>query len=217
MSGGYGQFTPGTDQAEFNALSFLIQQALLKMQTVTLVRVVAVHGGGVVPAGTVDVQPMVNQMTGNRVAVSHGTIYGVPFFRVQGGVGAIICDPVAGDIGLCAFASRDISAVKSTKAPANPGSQRTFDWADGLYLGGFLNVAPTAYLEFNTDHSITLVSPVKVTIQAPAIDLEGSTSITINSPAVHITGGGTQIDGKTFLTHEHSGVQSGGSNTGGVV
>lgn len=144
----YGQFSAGTDESEFNAISFLIQQALLKMQTVTLVKVMAVHGGGVAPTGTVDVQPMVNQMTGDRVAVPHGTIYGVPFFRLQGGPSAVIVDPAVGDIGLCAFASRDISTVKSTKAVANPGSQRVYDWADGLYVGGYLNRAPTQYLQF---------------------------------------------------------------------
>ena len=145
----FGQFDAGTDESEFNAFSFLIQQALLKIQTATLVKVVAVHGGGgVAPTGNVDVQPMVNQMTGDRVAVPHGTIYSVPFFRLQGGPSAVIADPVAGDIGVCVFASRDISTVKNTKAVANPGSQRTYDWADGLYLGGLLNGAPTQYLQF---------------------------------------------------------------------
>ena len=49
---------------------------------------------------------------------------------------------------MCAFASRDISTVKNTKAVSNPGSQRTYDWSDGLYLGGFINGAPTQYLQF---------------------------------------------------------------------
>jgi hypothetical protein len=31
------------------------------------------------------------------------------------------------------------------------------------------------------------------------------------------SGGNTEIDGKNFLGHTHSGVQPGGGNTGGVV
>src|SRR6185312_1665685 len=46
-----------------------------------------------------------------------------------------------------------------------------------------------------------------------------STSITLScgGHSVVIGASGVTIDGKQFLTHEHSGVQSGGSNTGGVV
>ena len=172
---------------------------MLKMQTVTLVKVMAVHGTGVAPVGFVDVQPMVNQMTGDRVAVPHGTIYGLPYVRLQGGANAVICDPAPGDIGLCAFASRDISSVKSNKAVSNPGSQRTFDWADGIYLGGCLNISPTQYLLLDGS-GITLHSGVAVTVSAP-----------------HVTiGNATTIDGKVFLNHTHGGVQTGSGTTGPV-
>lgn len=208
----FGQFNAGTDSTDSNALVFLIQQTLLLMQTVTLVKVVAVHGGGIVPVGTVDVQPMVNQMdagpNGTQTANPHAIIYGVPFFRLQGGINAIVCDPQPGDIGMCAFASRDISSVKSTKAVANPGSRRVYDWSDGLYIGGFLNVTPTAYLEFAADGTVTLKSPTAVNVQAP--------QVTVNSPAVTL-GSATTIDGVVFLEHTHSGVQTGGGVSGPVV
>ena len=47
------------------------------------------------------------------------------------------------------------------------------------------------------------------------IEISGD-SININAPSITISGGGTSIDGKNFLGHHHGGVQSGGSNTGGV-
>ena len=224
----YGQQNPNTLANEFNAMAFLVQQAMLRMQTVTLVKVVAVHGAGVVPVGTVDVQPMVNQMTGNRQSVPHATVFGIPFFRLQGGSNAVICDPQPGDIGLCGFASRDISVVKSTKAPANPGSFRAFDYSDGLYIGGFLNIAPTQYLQFDNSTGVTLVSSVKVKIQAPVIELDGTTSLTINTPnlsfaptagsvTIGAAGASVTIAGKPFLTHGHTGVTTGSGNTGGVV
>lgn len=174
----YGQFDAGTGSSEFNALSFLIQQSLLKMQTITLVKVVAVHGAGIAPTGLVDVQPLVNQMTGDRVAVAHGAIYGVPFFRLQGGPSAIIVDPVVGDIGLCAFASRDISSVKNTKAVANPGSERVYDWADGLYLGGYINGAPTQYLRLlAAAGGITLHTGATITLDAPNAEATGNMKV----------------------------------------
>jgi hypothetical protein len=70
-------------------------------------------------------------MTGKREAVEHGVIYSIPYFRLQGGVNAIIIDPEPGDIGMCGFCSRDISVVKNTKKIANPGSYRKYAWADG--------------------------------------------------------------------------------------
>lgn len=178
----YGQFNAGTDQDEFNAISFLIDQAILQLQTTTLVKVVGVHGAGLAPTGTVDVQPMVNQMAagpnGTRTAVPHGTIYGVPFFRLQGGASAIVCDPVVGDIGLCAFASRDISSVKATKAVANPGSQRIYDWSDGLYLGGYINGTPTQYIQMlAAGAGIKLHSAGTITLDAPASEVTGTLKI----------------------------------------
>lgn len=170
----YGQFNAGTDQDEFNSISFLIDQAIMLLQTITLVKVVSVHGAGVGPTGTVDVQPLVNQMVagpnGTRTAVPHGTIYDIPFFRLQGGNSAFICDPVVGDIGKCAFASRDISSVKANKDVANPGSLRVYDWSDGLYLGGYINGTPTQYIQM-------LAGAAGILIHASATEISGTLKV----------------------------------------
>jgi len=213
---------PNDSEGQYNAMVFIINSVLAGMQSASLVKVIGcTNDGGVSAVGTVDVQVLTNLQSANGVAVQHGIIYGLPYFRIQGGTNAVILDPKPGDIGAAVFCSRDISAVvaanlgNSDAILANPGSQRTFDWSDGLYFGGMLNGVPTQYVQF-TDSGITVVSPTKVIVQAPAIDLEGSSTITINSPAVTIEGGGTKIDGKVFLTHVHTGVQSGGSDTGPV-
>jgi hypothetical protein len=173
----YGQANASSDASDYNALQFVINAALAKMQTVTIARVVAVHGGGVAPTGTVDIIVLVNIMTGNRTAVPHGVIYGVPFCRTQGGGNAIVCDPVAGDLGLINFASRDISGVKANRAAANPGSLRTFDWADAIYVGGMLNGTPTQYLEFSSG-GIVLLSPTAINIQSPSTTVTGPLAVT---------------------------------------
>ena len=216
MSAQFGTQTPQVEGSGYNVLAFVIQQLLTKVNTCAVVKVVAcTNDGGVSPVGTVDVQPMVNQMTGARIAVPHGTIYKLPYSRLQGGTNAVIMDPKPGDIGVVVFSQRDISTVKTSKKQANPGSFRTYNWADGLYIGAILNGTPEQYVLFD-DEGIKVISPNKVTIQAPLVDVEASTSATVNSPAVTIEGGGTKIDGSLYLPHTHLSAPP-GDPTGPVI
>jgi len=246
MTGAVSLQTPQDVANDYATLVFVIQQLLNRVATVTLVKVVScTNDGGVSPFGFVNVIPLVNQMAGsNRQAVPHGTLYRLPYFRLQGGTNAVILDPQPDDIGLAAFCMRDISAVKSDpaaavananagKGGANPGSQRQFNMADGLYIGGFLNGTPAQYVQFNAD-GITLHSPTKVRVEAPAVEVAGSTSVLVQSPSitldgpVHVTGavtgdstavftGNVTGQGTSLHTHIHSGVQTGGGNSGPPV
>lgn len=203
-----GLTTPSTVNFEYNYLAFIIGQLLSEVQTATLVKVVScTNAGGLAPVGTVVVQPLVFQMTGNRQAVAHDELYSVPYLRIQGGTSAIIIDPVAGDIGIAVFCSRDISNIKANPAAAvaaggaTPGSFAQFDWADGLYLGGFLNGVPLQYIAMALA-GITVVSPTKITLEAPEIDLlapvialTASTSVTITAPVINLVGDVNQTGG----------------------
>lgn len=232
---GQAQAADGT--GDYGSLMFVIGQALAQLSTSTVVRVVAVtNAGGLAPVGFVDVQPLVNQLDGAGNAVPHGVLHHLPYFRLQGGTDAVILDPKVGDLGIAVFASRDISAVKASKAQANPGSWRSYDMADGLYVGGLLNGTPVQYVQF-TAGGINVVSPAKVTVEAPNIELNAATQCALNSPVIVLNGtvqqgsgsfGGTSTwqgnmdtlgtlrnNGKDVgSTHTHSGVQSGPSNTG---
>lgn len=124
-----------------------------------------------------------------------------------------------------------------------PPSGRQYSMSDGIYLGGMLNGAPTQLIRFSAD-GIEVVSTTKITLQAPDVEIiasntvsvQATASITVTSPdntlsgannltgantlsggVTTISGGSTSIDGKPFLGHTHGGVQSGGSNTGGVT
>jgi len=197
-----GLITPQNRWGEFNNIAFLVQQSLLKMQTATLVRIEScTNNGELNPVGFVDVTPLVNQIDGQGNATPHVTIYNVPYLRIQGGTSAIILDPKAGDIGVCVFASRDITKVKSTKKQANPGSWRQYSFSDGLYLGGMLNGTPEQYIQFNA---------TGVTITAPSVTINAN--VQVNGAIVatgNVTGQGTSLH-----THKHGGVQSGGDQTG---
>lgn len=204
-TGYQGTQRPGDDLGDFNAQLFAMNAVVARLNVATLVRIVAVtNNGSVSPVGFVDVQPMVNQLDGAGRPFPHVTVYGIPYFRLQGGANAVIMDPKVGDIGLCVFSDRDVSSVKSTKKQANPGSARRFSMADGVYIGGMLNGAPTQYVRF-TDSGITLHTPGTVTIEAATIASSGAWSHT-----------GTLVNnGKNVgSTHAHSGVQTGGGNTG---
>lgn len=133
-----------TPNNEFTALVFLIQQQIAAMATSAVVEVVRApydrSGNPITPGSTtvigfVDVRPLVNQVDGSGKATPHGTVHRLSYHRNQGGNGAFISDPVVGDQGVMMASSRDSSVVKNTNAGGNPGSNRTYDWADGTYFG----------------------------------------------------------------------------------
>lgn len=194
----FGQQAPQTADHDFNTWMFTFRMAMLNIQTVTLVEVIScTNDGGLSPVGMVTVQPLVNQRTGNGQSVPHGKIYNIPYFRIQGGDTAIILDPVKGNIGLMACASRDISTVKATAAQANPGSLRIFDWADGLYIGGFLNGVPTRYIQFDENGNCNIVTPSGVVnLNGTTIDQNGNIVL---KPGATITDG----QGIVVETHQH--------------
>lgn len=226
-----GTQQPRDTATQYGALQFVIESTLKRMQTCMPVKVVAVsNDGGVTPVGTVNVVPLVNQVTGDGQAVPHAVIFNIPYFRLQGGANAIILDPQVDDIGLCVFASRDISAVKADPAAAvanggaNPGSARTYNFADGIYIGGILNGTPTQFVRFTAD-GLYIVSPELVRVEAPVVEIQASERATIQAPVIELIGqvehsggdidseGDVLADGVSLHNHVHGGVQSGGNST----
>lgn len=64
---------------------------------------------------------------------------------------------------------------------------RQNDMADGLYIGGFLNGMPVQYVQFSAT-GINIVSPTKITLSAPLVEVSASTSFTVNSPQSNFSG-----------------------------
>lgn len=182
--------------SQFNVLSFLMEQILGRMSTVKLVQVKAVtNNDEISPVGFVDIHPLVNQVDGLGNSTKHGTIFKVPYFRLQGGGNAVIIDPKVDDIGIAVIADRDISSVKETKAEANPGSKRRFDMADALYLGGFLNGTPDQYVLFNST-GIQLIDKTgnNVTMSSTGIKLTD-----VNGTVVELKVGGAFVTGNLIV------------------
>jgi len=198
---------------EVNALRFMMRRYLASMRTATLCKVLAVtNAGGVSPVGTLDVQPLIQQMDGDGNVVDLPILYGVPYSRLQGGADAIILDPKVGDLGVVVFGDRDLSAVIASKDKAPPGSNRRNSLSDAMWVGGFLNGTPTQYVRFSTA-GMELVSPTKVTVKAPAITLDGPVTATSTiTAATEVTAAGIGL-----TSHKHIGVTTGGGTSGTPV
>lgn len=163
----------------------MFESNLSRLQTSLPVRVDAVYPGALGPVGLVDITVLVAQVGGDGATLPGVSVPNVPYFRLQGGSNAVIIDPKPGDIGMAAFCSRDISAVKNARAAAPPGSARRYDPSDAMYFGGFLNSTPTQYIQF-TDGGIVVHSPASVTIDAPTVTVNAATSATVTSPTVAV-------------------------------
>jgi len=211
---GYGQQDPNDASSEFNRTLFAVRQRIERMETMKLVKVMAVTGGGgaIAAAGTVDVQPMVSQIDGGGNATPHGVVTGIPWWRLQGGGNAIIIDPEVGDYGYVVVSDRDTSVVRNSLAPGSPGSFRKFNIADGIYVGGCLNGPPTQFFAFTS-------SGVTMQDMSGNVVTFGASGVVINGLKIDRSGNlsttGTITDGTGNLSaHVHSGVTTGASNTG---
>ena len=183
-----------TGNSQLNALQFLIETATAQMATAIPVKVMAAYPGET--TGHVDALPLVSFVAGDGQAVAPATLYHLPYSRIQGGICALIIDPIPGDIGLAVFAHADSSTVTAgTKEPQQPGSHRRHSLSDGFYIGGFLNQKPASFLELTQEKKAILTATNGITING---------DITLNGK---MTATGDIIgNGHSLSNHTHTGV-----------
>lgn len=243
-----GQQSLHTNASPVNALEFFVRQMLNGINTAEPVTVTAVSNeGGLAPAGTVSVRPLVNLVDGEGEAHGQSVLFELPYLRIQGGENAVVCDPKPGDMGLAVYAMRDTETVKGTRGAAagNPGSARAYSKSDGFYLGGFLNALPKRYLMVD-DEGLTLDDGAggKIELKGGKLTITAPAGIETNSPFFHGdtpdfqmggSGGSATIHanmqingalqstgdqvagGVSQRTHTHEGVMPGGGTTGEPV
>lgn len=188
----FGQQRPTDDGTEESTILFHIRQALGQVRTMVPVKVVAVHGGGVGPAGTVDVMPLVKRMDGAGNAFDHSTVFGLPFARLQGGGNAIINDPKIGDTGIVVVSDRDMSAVVAAGGqPSQPGSFREFSLSDGVYWGASLIQGNPNQYVFFTSNGINITDQSGNSI---IMDPQGITITDVNGNEITMSAGGVSIE-----------------------
>lgn len=169
----------------YNSLSFMIQQAIREqVNTCIICKVVGESDG------YVDVLPLVTQISGKDEAIAPTTLYHLPFMRYHAGIAAVILNPVVGDIGLAVFAGKDCSNVKvGTSEPVPPASFRDNSMANGFYIGGFLNQAPSVFIELTQGGAVNITAPGGVNIHG---------NVTVSGDVV--------ASGKSLVNHTHMGV-----------
>lgn len=194
------QTIPGAAQDKY-----IMERLISNAHTMVPVKVISVSvpTDVLAPIGRCVVKPLVQQVDGSNNVWPRGEIRNVPYLRVQGGENAVIIDPKAGDIGLCGFCERDISMVKRTGEEAAPDTLRKYNLNDAVYMFTMMSGTPTQYIHFK-QNEIHIKSPNKIVLDAPIVEATGM----VNA-AADVVGGGVSL-----MTHTHSGVQSGGSNTG---
>lgn len=145
----------------FNSLRFAMDMAADAKMTCTICQVKKVKtDSGVSAIGRVEVQPMVQMVDGISRTIDHVSVYNLPYVRMVGGKSAVIIDPQENDIGIVVVADRDISGVKNSKKVSPPGSARSNNIADGIFIGSVLSEKPESYVRF-VDATTIEISPDK--------------------------------------------------------
>lgn len=163
-------FTPEQSVGGPREWEAIIERLIGKTYTITLAKVVAVAAGSTGPVGFLSATDLIQQTDGNNDGIPNVPMENIPYFRLQGGANAVIIDPKPGDIGLIAFARRDITVTKQNREEGPPPSLRTNDVSDGLYLGGLLNGAPTQWIQF-LDSGINIKATAPVVIDATLLQV----------------------------------------------
>ncbi|GAB1824734.1 phage baseplate assembly protein [Turicimonas sp. TL08] len=235
LNAGYNDFASSN---ETNALNFFVSSLISKIVSTSLpVVVTAVERSGKDKgAGYVSVKPLLQPRNNKGQGLQVTNIPKLPYFRLQHGKAAVICDPKVGDIGLAVVAKNDISNINGDNTPKVPATFRQFDPSDSFYIGGFWGKAPEVFIHLEDEGTIAIEAPQEVTIktksakvEAQTMEVTASSSFTVTAPQINlngaISGGGAGGENATFsgdvtaqgislTTHTHTGVQSGDSSTG---
>lgn len=228
LSANYDNFASSNP---LNSMEFFIRSLISQVVSTSLpVVVTAVERKGEESgAGYVTVKPLLQPRNNSGDGLEVTTIPKLPYFRLQHGKAAIICDPKVGDIGLAVVAKHDISNINGSTTPKVPATYRKFDPSDSFYIGGFWGKAPEVFIHLEDEGTIQINAPTKITMEAPECEVNASTSFTVNSAQINlngpISGGGSggadatfsgdvKAKGISLTEHVHSGVESGNSSTG---
>ena len=228
LSANYDNFASSNP---LNSMEFFIRSLISQVVSTSLpVVVTAVERKGEdAGAGYVTVKPLLQPRNNSGDGLEVTTIPKLPYFRLQHGKAAIICDPKVGDIGLAVVAKHDISNINGSTTPKVPATYRKFDPSDSFYIGGFWGKAPEVFIHLEDEGTIKIKAPTKITMDAPECEVNASTSFTVNSAQINlngpISGGGSggadatftgdvNAKGISLTSHTHAGVQSGNSSTG---
>jgi hypothetical protein len=162
-------------------------------------------------------------------------IYKVPVVLPRAGGFCLTMPLTAGDEGMLVFCDMCIDLWWVRGGTQNQLERRRHDITDcGFYPGMWSQPrvlahysANSAQLRSDDDTVVIDVALAGITLTAPKVliqssgDVDISASGNVNISGAQIvaasSGANTKLDGKVFLTHEHTGVQTGGGTSGPVA
>lgn len=199
----------------YNAQDFMIRAIIAQtVSTAIPVRVDTVtRSGDGSGALYVSATPLVGQTDPEGNLLPPVSIPRLPYFRLQHGTAALICDPMPGDVGLAIFAQSDCSRLTGGTEPVAPQFFRSFDMSDGFYIGGFWGKTPETFIRLESETGAISIKCKTLTLSCDSLSISASSGVTIDTPTVTVTGD-VVADGVSLKSHTHSGVESGNNSTG---
>ena len=221
-----GLDTPYTDTGAYNALDFAMNQKLKDgMQTSFVGRIDSCSGkGSEAGSGTVSATQLTAQADASGKSLPMPSMTKLPYTRLQGGIAAVIIDPVPGDICVFSCCKQDISGIKQgTSQPVPAGSYRSFSQSDSIAVGAIHTKTPEVWIEIKQDKTVIIHAPKGVKIETDETVEVTAKKVDITAPEVSITGdvtvngsikstGDMTAGGKPYLSHTHRG-DSGGTTS----
>lgn len=159
------------------------------------------------------VRPIIQMVTTSGERVSRAQVASVPVLQLGGG-GFVLNFPVKpGDIGYIKANDRDVSLFLQGMAETQPNTKRMHSFEDGVFIPAVL--AGFSIAGEDADHPVlqTLDGSVRIALWPDKVKITGNLEVegTITSTG-NIVGNSISLN-----AHHHTGVQPGGSNTGGPV
>lgn len=232
--------SPAIDGDLGAALSFILQKTLQRIDGQLPARVVSYNR----TTNRATVQPLISIISTGGQRVGRAPIAAVPVLAIGGGNFFINFPLGPGDLGWIEASDRDISLFLQSAQLSPPNDARVHSFESGRFIPDVFDnftFAPDggAMVISSLDGSTRLVMSegkinliaADVQINSTTAEINASSSVTVNTGSYNIntTGFGTQVTGavtlptnttiagRPFLSHEHSGVQTGLGDTGGVV
>ena len=153
--------SPYSGTSNKNALDFTINQKLKEINTAFIARVDKCSSAGSAQGSkTVNATPLIAQNDGQGNILKMTSVPNLPHYRIQQGIGALIIDPVQGDIGVFISNKNDISTLNvNTKEPQRAGSIREFNQSDSVMIGSIHTQKPLVWVEIKQDKTVTIHAP----------------------------------------------------------
>ena len=179
---------------------------------------------------TIAVRPLIDRLYEDGAVLKPSVVYSVPVVFPSGGGGLISFPLAVSDTVLVVFSMRSIDEwVNSDGKGQTPLDNRHHHRSDAIAIPGIFtkssNLAPSATdvevkfknmsVKLEPDNTLTLDNGTSnVVLNGSDVTITGNLVVTgTTTLAATVTSDGTSIGS----THKHSGVQSGGSNTGNPV